>query len=123
MVKGRACRSHYAVSAASTANAPFHHLPVSTNGGFSLISGAVYLRKPICAVPGPVQLEQFLNAAEVEKLGYGRHFPTLTADNVRAFLYGLHDFAAALADYTQPGNDALFAALATLLHAAGGQGG
>ncbi|MBC6611623.1 UDP-glucuronosyltransferase [Hymenobacter sp. BT507] len=88
---------------------------VITNGGFSLISEAVYLHKPVCAVPIPAQFEQFLNAAEVEKLGYGRHFTTLTADNVRAFLYELSEFEEKLSHYQQSGNEALFATLAQQL--------
>ncbi|UOQ67171.1 glycosyltransferase family protein [Hymenobacter volaticus] len=81
---------------------------VITNGGFSLISEAVYLHKPICAIPIPAQFEQFLNAAEVEKLGYGRHFESLTADNVKAFLYDITGFEAALSSYSQEGNKELF---------------
>lgn len=88
---------------------------VVTNGGFSLISEAVYLRKPICAVPIPAQFEQFLNAAEVEKLGYGRHFGAITPDNLRAFLYDLSGFEAALSTYEQQGNEELFAALEAVL--------
>ncbi|MBF9236787.1 UDP-glucuronosyltransferase [Hymenobacter sp. BT683] len=84
---------------------------VVTNGGFSLISEAVFLRKPICAIPIPAQFEQWLNAAQVEKLGYGRHFADITADNLRAFLYGLGGFEAALASYQQQGNEVLFAQL------------
>ncbi|TGE23256.1 MJ1255/VC2487 family glycosyltransferase [Hymenobacter metallicola] len=81
---------------------------VITNGGFSLISEAVYLHKPICAIPIPAQFEQFLNAAQVEKLGYGRHFDALTADNVKAFLYDLAGYEQALLGYSQPGNETLF---------------
>ena len=44
-------------------------------------------------------------------MGYGRHFEALTADNLRAFLYGLPGFAAALATYRQQGNEVLFAHL------------
>ncbi|RSK36014.1 MJ1255/VC2487 family glycosyltransferase [Hymenobacter metallilatus] len=88
---------------------------VVTNGGFSLISEAVYLGKPICAVPIPAQFEQFLNAAEVEKLGYGRHFPAITPDNLKAFLYDLSGFETALRSYEQQGNKELFAALERLL--------
>ncbi|WP_035564176.1 MJ1255/VC2487 family glycosyltransferase [Hymenobacter sp. IS2118] len=84
---------------------------VVTNGGFSLISEAVFLRKPICAVPIPAQFEQWLNAAQVEQLGYGRHFAALAADNLRAFLYGLAGFEAVLASYEQNGNETLFAKL------------
>ncbi|HEX8503823.1 MAG TPA: MJ1255/VC2487 family glycosyltransferase [Hymenobacter sp.] len=84
---------------------------VVTNGGFSLISEAVFLHKPICAVPIPAQFEQWLNAAEVEKMGYGRHFESITADNLRAFLYGLAGFETALGGYRQRGNEVLFAHL------------
>ncbi|WP_022824021.1 glycosyltransferase family protein [Hymenobacter norwichensis] len=88
---------------------------IITNGGFSLISEAVFLHKPICAIPIPAQFEQFLNAAEVEKLGYGRHFPALTADNLKAFLYDLTGFETALTSYSQDGNELLFRQLDALL--------
>ncbi|GAB2958134.1 hypothetical protein GCM10027048_26270 [Hymenobacter coalescens] len=88
---------------------------VVTNGGFSLISEAVYLHKPVCAIPIPAQFEQWLNAAEVEKLGYGRHFPALTADNLKAFLYDLTPFEQALSQYQQQGNEELFRQLAAVL--------
>ena len=84
---------------------------IITNGGFSLISEAVFLHKPICAVPIPAQFEQWLNAAEVQKLGYGRHFDAITADNIRAFMGGLPGFTGALASYAQDGNAVLFANL------------
>nr|WP_245815337.1 glycosyltransferase family protein [Hymenobacter gelipurpurascens] len=88
---------------------------VITNGGFSLISEAVYLRKPVCAVPIPAQFEQFLNAAEIEKLGYGRHFSAITADNLKAFLYDLDGFKEDLGHYQQHGNEVLFARLREVL--------
>ncbi len=90
---------------------------VVTNGGFSLISEAVFLHKPLCAIPIPAQFEQWLNAAEVEQLGYGRHFSALTADNLRAFLYALAGFETALAGYQQQGNAVLFARLDAALAA------
>ncbi|MBH8557609.1 glycosyltransferase family protein [Hymenobacter negativus] len=88
---------------------------VVTNGGFSLISEAVFLHKPICAIPIPAQFEQWLNAAEVQQMGYGRHFEAITADNLRAFLYGLSNFETALAGYRQEGNAVLFTGLDALL--------
>jgi uncharacterized protein (TIGR00661 family) len=88
---------------------------VVTNGGFSLISEAVFLHKPICAIPIPAQFEQWLNAAEVQQMGYGRHFESITADNLRAFLYGLSNFETALVSYRQEGNAVLFAGLDALL--------
>ncbi|GAB3579630.1 glycosyltransferase family protein [Hymenobacter daeguensis] len=88
---------------------------IVTNGGFSLISEAVFLHKPICAIPIPAQFEQWLNAAEVQQMGYGRHFAAITAENLRAFLAGLPAFETALASYQQHGNEVLFAQLDELL--------
>ena len=94
---------------------------VVTNGGFSLISEAVFLHKPVCAIPIPAQFEQWLNAAEIEQLGYGRHFEAITADNLRAFLYGLAGFKTALAGYRQRGNEVLFAKLDQTLQEIGAE--
>ncbi|MGI4873905.1 MAG: glycosyltransferase family protein [Janthinobacterium lividum] len=88
---------------------------VLTNGGFSLISEAVYLHKPVCAVPIPAQFEQWLNAAEIEKRGYGRRFEAITAASVQAFLAELPAYEAALASYAQAGNEVLFARLGEVL--------
>lgn len=88
---------------------------VLTNGGFSLISEAVYLRKPVCAVPIPAQFEQWLNAAEIEQRGYGRHLAAIEPAGVRAFLTALPQYEAALASYEQRGNEVLFQRLAELL--------
>ncbi len=82
---------------------------VITNGGFSLISEAVYLHKPICAFPLGGQFEQWLNGAMLEKMGYGRSFDSFHADAVKAFLYDLPEFQTKLASYHQDGNEILFA--------------
>ena len=41
------------------------------NGGFTTLSEAIYLRKPIICIPIGGHHEQILNAEYVEKLGYG----------------------------------------------------
>jgi UDP:flavonoid glycosyltransferase YjiC (YdhE family) len=66
-------------------------------------------------VPIPAQFEQWLNAAEIEKRGYGRRFEAITGANVQAFLADIPQFEAALASYQQAGNDVLFARLAEVL--------
>ncbi|RNI28315.1 UDP-glucuronosyltransferase [Rufibacter immobilis] len=88
---------------------------VVANGGFSLLSEAVYLRKPICSVPIPKQFEQYLNAAYVQKLGYGRYFPEFTPDGLKAFLYEVPQFQEQLQHYRQEGNEILFGELEKLL--------
>jgi uncharacterized protein (TIGR00661 family) len=81
---------------------------VVANGGFSLLSEAVYLHKPICSIPVANQFEQYLNAAQVQKLGYGRHFSALSADALKAFLYDLPAFRQNVQHYQQAGNQVLF---------------
>ena len=83
----------------------------SPTGGFSLISEAVFLHKPECTIPISAQFEQWLNAAEVEQIGYGRHFAKITVNNLRAFFYGVVGFDTAQAGYPQQGNEVLFAEL------------
>jgi uncharacterized protein (TIGR00661 family) len=84
---------------------------VLANGGFSLISEAVYLRKPVCSIPIQNQFEQYVNAAYIQKLGYGRHFDRITADGLKAFVYELDGFRGNLEAYSQEGNTVLFQAL------------
>lgn len=84
---------------------------VIANGGFSFISEAVYLQKPVYSFPIRNQFEQFVNAAYIDKLGYGRHFDSLNADHVKAFLYDLDSFRKNLTNYRQEGNKVLFETL------------
>ena len=84
---------------------------VIANGGFSFISEAVYLKKPVYSFPLQNQFEQFVNAAYIDKCGYGRYFQELSSDNLKAFLYDLDVFTKNLAAYSQDGNEVLFKAL------------
>ncbi len=88
---------------------------VIANGGFSFISEAVYLKKPIYSFPIQNQFEQWMNAAYIERSGYGRHFNTLAPDSLKAFLYDLTVFEKNLSAYTQEGNEILFTDLDLLL--------
>ncbi|WP_461436037.1 MJ1255/VC2487 family glycosyltransferase [Methanosphaera sp.] len=46
---------------------------VISNGGFSLITEALQLGKPVLSIPVNKQYEQILNAMFLERLGYGEH--------------------------------------------------
>lgn len=48
---------------------------IITGGGFSLMSEAVYLGKPVLSIPVEKQFEQILNALYLEHLGYGVFVP------------------------------------------------
>lgn len=81
---------------------------VIANGGFSFLSEAVYLQKPVYSFPIRNQFEQWMNAAYIQKCGYGRHFEALDADCLKAFIHDLPVFQKNLSAYHQNGNDILF---------------
>lgn len=81
---------------------------VISNGGFSLLSEAVYLEKPVCSVPVKGQFEQYVNAAYIEKCGYGRHFNDFFPDGIKSFLFDIDTFQNNLSQYQQNGNNETF---------------
>ncbi len=89
---------------------------VIAGGGFTLMGEAVYLRKPMLAVPLARQFEQILNARYLQHVGYG-----LAADDlndpatIHRFLESLPTYEKNLSSYAQDGNTDLFRALDGLL--------
>jgi len=81
---------------------------VLSNGGFSLLSEAVYLKKPVCTVPIKGQFEQFVNAAYIERCGYGRHLNDFYADGIKSFLFDIDTFQDNVSRYRQDGNNETF---------------
>ena len=88
---------------------------VITGGGFSLMTEAIYLGKPVLSVPIQKQFEQLLNALYLEKLGYGLYVPELSGAAIGRFLERQGDFARAVARHHQDGNQLIFAAIDKLL--------
>jgi uncharacterized protein (TIGR00661 family) len=85
---------------------------VIAGGGFTLMGEAVYLQKPMLAVPLDRQFEQVLNARYLTKLGYGRGADHLRdPKTVHEFLEVVPECRKNLASYTQNGNLELFAAV------------
>ena len=84
-------------------------------GGFTLLSEAVYLHKPMLSVPVRGQFEQVLNARYLEHEGYGLALDRLDAAGLSTFLDRLPAMEARLADYRQDGNEQLLAKLDRLL--------
>src|SRR5205823_1258078 len=84
---------------------------VVAGGGYTLMSEAVYLHKPMISIPIEGQFEQVLNALYLEQLGYGIHAPQLTAERLGQFLERVPDCERALGSYTQDGNTMMIAAL------------
>ena len=67
--------------------------------GFTLISEALFLKKPYCAFPMSGQFEQQLNAAMLEQLGYGKNAQQLTSETISDFLYRLPDYQTQVDTY------------------------
>lgn len=84
---------------------------VVSGGGFTLMSEAVFLHKPMLSVPVRKQFEQILNARYLERLGYGLTGGEITDALLGAFLERLPDLSRALAGYQQDGNADLLASL------------
>jgi uncharacterized protein (TIGR00661 family) len=89
---------------------------VIAGGGFTLMGEAVYLQKPMLAVPLAGQFEQVMNARYLEKVGYGKAAETLAdPEAVHDFVQQLPRYEAALSGYTQEGNQELYDALNEVL--------
>lgn len=89
---------------------------VIAGGGFTLMGEAVYLRKPMLAVPLGRQFEQILNARYLEREGFGRAADSL--DDPKAvldFVKAIPACEAKLAGYSQDGNAVLFERVDELL--------
>lgn len=69
---------------------------IIVNGGFTMISEAIYLKKPIYSTPAHKNFEQILNGFYVEKLGFGESHEELNVDEIEAFLNNLDVYEANL---------------------------
>lgn len=65
---------------------------VITNGGFSFITEALQLGKPILSIPVKKQFEQILNAIYIQKLGYGEHHDTINQKILDNFLDNVPEY-------------------------------
>lgn len=91
---------------------------VIASGGFTLMGEAVYLHKPMLAIPLARQFEQVMNARYLTHLGFGQDAEDLEdAAAIHAFLERVPDYASALAGYKQDGNRDLLSAIDVELNA------
>jgi uncharacterized protein (TIGR00661 family) len=95
---------------------------VIASAGFTLMGEAVYLHRPMLAVPVAGQFEQVLNARYLEREGYGLCADELTDARLGEFLERIPDCERKLAGYSQDGNRDLLEALKGSLLAAANRG-
>ena len=65
---------------------------IIVNGGFTMISEAIYLKKPIYCTPAHKNFEQILNGFYVEKLGFGESHDDLDVNKIEGFLDNLDKY-------------------------------
>ena len=65
---------------------------VICNGGFTLISEAIYLNKPILTIPIKKHFEQLINAEYVQEKGYGKFYTDLDENIVKEYILNLHKY-------------------------------
>ncbi len=65
---------------------------IIVNGGFTMISEAIYLKKPIYSTPAHKNFEQILNGFYVEKLGFGETHESLDVEKIESFLNNLDKY-------------------------------
>ena len=82
---------------------------VVASAGYSLMSEAVYLRKPMLALPLAGQFEQEMNARYLASLGYGTASAGLDTPALDRFLEQEPQLTENLTGYSQDGNEVAFA--------------
>lgn len=80
---------------------------VICNGGFTFISEAISLKKPIYSVPAIGNFEQTLNGSYVQKLGYGEYHEEMSPKKVEKFLKRLPKYQKKLAKVKKTNNDGI----------------
>lgn len=80
---------------------------VICNGGFTFISEAISLKKPIYSVPALGNFEQSLNGYYVERLGYGEYHEVMSAQRVNNFLKRLPKYQKRLSKVKKTNNDGI----------------
>lgn len=80
---------------------------VVCNGGFTFISEAITLKKPIYSVPAKGNFEQVLNGYYVQRLGYGEYHEVMSVNRLAKFLKKLPKYQKRLSTIKKYNNDGI----------------
>lgn len=80
---------------------------VICNGGFTLISESIYLKKPIFSIPAQGNFEQILNGFYVQKLGFGEFNETMNIKKIAKFLTRLDKYKTKLNKIKKTNNEGI----------------
>jgi len=78
---------------------------VITNGGFTLITEALYLKKPILSIPVKKQYEQILNGIYLDRLGYGMFSKETSIKEIKSFIKNIFKYKNKLKAYKKYNNN------------------
>ncbi len=109
------CREHSNIQLKEVGNADYlkdlsNCKAIISYGGFSLTTEALYLKKPVFAIPIKGQFEQELNAYYIDKLGYGIYSKEIHSANLKQFLKNLASYKKNIKNYN-PGYEELLPVL------------
>ena len=80
---------------------------VICNGGFTFITEAICLKKPIYSIPAKGNFEQILNGFYVQKLGYGEYHEKMSVNKLVKFLNKLPKYRERLEKVKKTNNDGI----------------
>ena len=80
---------------------------ILTNGGFTMISEAIYLKKPVYSIPANGNFEQILNGYYVKKLGYGEFHNNFNNKLIRKFIKNIPKYRENLDKVKNTDNSAI----------------
>ncbi len=84
---------------------------VIINGGFTALSEALFLQKPIFSIPIKRQFEQIINGHYLNKLQYGMAVKDITKENLKEFLRKKEEYRKKMKKIKWEGNRLLFGVL------------
>ena len=92
-----------------------HAKAIIINGGFSLMSEALFLGKPVLSLPVKGTYEQKLNAIKLQELGYGEYHEKMSKEIIERFIERIPFYKSNLRRYHGSGNKELFKALDSII--------
>jgi uncharacterized protein (TIGR00661 family) len=90
--------------------------------GFTFMTEAIYLGKPMLALPYEGQFEQILNAEYLERMGYGKRAHKISAEATMEFVQRIPEYSERLRGFRHDGNAALLSSVESKLAAWGPSG-
>lgn len=88
---------------------------VISTAGFTLMTEALYLSKPMLALPMGGQFEQELNAHLLAKLNYGKNGRKADVESIGEFFYRLPEYLSNINNYPKQNNSSILSKIDELL--------